>query len=231
MRRIALINMPFANLALPSIALTQLKAICEEQLQGEVSIEILYLNHDFGRYAGRTFYDYLANSMEALNSGLGDWVFRQTMSPTLPDNTEAYMGRYFPRTNGENVRLRESIAKFRAGVDGFMDELIDKYRLAQCDIVGFTSMFMQNAANLSMSRKLKARNPGITILMGGANCEFPMGAVLAEKFENIEFVFSGPALKSLFEVLRHWIAGDIDACRSLRGIFSRTKVRPERGPE
>jgi hypothetical protein len=65
MRRIALINMPFANLGLPSIALTQLKAIAEEQLQGEVSIEILYLNHDFGRYAGRTFYDLCIAKIES----------------------------------------------------------------------------------------------------------------------------------------------------------------------
>lgn len=231
MRRIALINMPFANLALPSIALTQLKAIAEEQLPGEVSVEILYLNHDFGRYAGRTFYDYLADSMEAHTSGLGDWIFRQAVSPTLADNTEAYLGRYFPRTDAEHMRLRESIARFRAGLDGFMDELIEKYRLAQYDIVGFTSMFMQNAANLSMSRKLKERNPGITILMGGANCEFPMGAVLAEKFENIDFVFSGPALKSFPEFLRYWIAGNIDCCRSIRGILSRTKARSERGSE
>jgi hypothetical protein len=53
------------------------------------------------------------------------------MSPTMPDSTEAYMGRYFLRTNAETM-LKESIARFPAGLDGFMEELIDKYRLAQC---------------------------------------------------------------------------------------------------
>ncbi len=231
MRRISLINMPFANLGLPSIALTQLKAVVYEKLQDQVTVEILYLTLDFAKYMGVELYDYLTNSMESLNTGLGDWVFRQVMSPGLPDNTEKYMARYFPGRSPQTLQLRESVARIRSGLGAFMDELIEKYDLTRSAIVGCTSMFMQNAASFAMARKLKQRNPDIITVIGGANCEFPMGAVLAERIEAIDFVFSGPALKSFPQFLRHWLAGDLNACRSIRGVFSRGKPSPSAGPE
>src|SRR5690242_21961487 len=96
MFRICLINMPFASLSLPSIALTQMKSRLKEQFKDRVSVEILYLNHDFGKYLGVEFYDFLSNSMQSLNAGLGDWVFRQLAFPDQPDNTAKYFERYFP---------------------------------------------------------------------------------------------------------------------------------------
>src|SRR6185369_3502976 len=84
MYRITLINMPFANLSIPSIALTQLKAVVESRLTEQVSINLLYLNHDFANYLGLDLYDVIVNSKESQNSGLGDWFFRQTAFPSLP---------------------------------------------------------------------------------------------------------------------------------------------------
>jgi hypothetical protein len=51
-RRIVLVSMPFADLAAPSIALTQLKAVTREALGSRVRIDIVYLTHDFGRFFG-----------------------------------------------------------------------------------------------------------------------------------------------------------------------------------
>ena len=70
MYRITLINMPFANLSLPSIALTQLKAVVESHFKEQVSINLLYLNHDFANYLGLDLYDLIVNSKESQNSGL-----------------------------------------------------------------------------------------------------------------------------------------------------------------
>ena len=46
MYKIALINMPFADLQLPSIALTQLKAVVEQRFKDQVSVNIYYLLND-----------------------------------------------------------------------------------------------------------------------------------------------------------------------------------------
>lgn len=42
-------------------------------------------------------------------------------------------------------------------------------------------MFMQHTASLAMSRKLKEQNAGIITVMGGANCDYPMGGVIARQ--------------------------------------------------
>jgi hypothetical protein len=71
MFRISLINMPFANLQLPSIALTQIRSITQSQFPGELSVNIATLTHDFAKYAGVERYQYISSSIQALLSGLG----------------------------------------------------------------------------------------------------------------------------------------------------------------
>src|SRR5437868_11423773 len=106
MYKVALINMPFANLGMPSIALTQLKSLLDNRFGAQVSTEVLYLNHDFAQQWGIDFCNYLANAAESHNSGLGDWFFRQVAFPHLPDNTEAYFARYFPQQSAEQAMMK-----------------------------------------------------------------------------------------------------------------------------
>lgn len=90
-------------------------------------------------------------------------------------------------------------------------------------------MFMQNVACLSMARKLKERNPKIVTVMGGANCESPMGQELAINAEFVNFVFSGPALKSFPALVRHYIDGELEKAHQIKGVFSKQNCRVRRG--
>src|SRR5262245_6907327 len=166
---IKLINMPFAQLAYPSIALTQLKSVLDNTFGDRVTVEILYLNHDFANYLGLPLYQYL-DSIDSLSSRLGDWFFRQTAFPDLSDNSDLYFLRYFPDKTPKNEALKLLIKGKRDGLIPFMSDLITKYQLSHADITGFTSMFMQNTACFSIARLLKERRPEISIIMGGANC-------------------------------------------------------------
>lgn len=53
MFRVSLVNMPFASVTMPSLALTQLKSVLEEHFKDQIR--------------------------DAENSGLGDWFFRQDL--------------------------------------------------------------------------------------------------------------------------------------------------------
>jgi ribosomal peptide maturation radical SAM protein 1 len=231
MYKISLINMPFANLGLPSIALTQLKSVIEAEFPNQVSVDLLYLNHDFAKYFGVDFYDYLTNSMESFNTGLGDWVFRQVAFPELADNSDKYFTRYFPIKTPAVVKLKQSITQKRPGLSELMDQLISQYELHKGHIVGFTSMFMQNLASFAMARKLKQRNPAIITVIGGANCEFPMGRVIADRVADIDYVFSGPALKGFPAFVRHCMERDFSKCQAIRGVFHKNSASPKSGPE
>jgi ribosomal peptide maturation radical SAM protein 1 len=227
MLKIALINMPFATVILPSIALTQLKAVVEERFGGEVDVRLLYLNHEFAHHLGLSLYRDLSDSLEANMAGLGDWFFRDVAFPGLPDNADAYFQRYFPAGDEVfEIRKRLLLAK-RRGLDGFLSRLIAKHRLAEMDVVGFTSMFSQNVASFALARKLKEKSPRLLTVVGGANCEAPMGGQMAAAIDAIDFVFSGPALASFPDFVGHLLAGEEERCHDLQGVFSRRNSSPE----
>ena len=89
MYKIALINMPFADLSLPSIALTQLKAVVEERFKDQVSVDVYYLNHDFARYLGLELYESITSSADSQNAGLGDWRPRGAIGIWVDNGTVA----------------------------------------------------------------------------------------------------------------------------------------------
>jgi ribosomal peptide maturation radical SAM protein 1 len=227
MCKVCLIDMPFANVRFPSIALTQLASLVRAKLGNKVSVEVIYISHDFAKFTGVDLYQYISQSIEPLYAGLGDWFFREVAFPDLPDNTEKYLRRFYWAKGKQTQQVKNLIAEKRPILNQYMDDLIGKYKLDEADIIGFTSMFMQNGAAFAMSRKIKQRNPKVITVMGGANCEFPMGKVIAERIKEIDFVFSGPALKNFPEFVEACIEGDAQKCNSLPGIFRNGVPLPE----
>jgi ribosomal peptide maturation radical SAM protein 1 len=221
MYKIALINMPFGVIRMPSLALTQLKSVVEAEFKDRVSVKIHYLNHDFAHYLGIEFSQMLSMSTESYISGIGDWIFRQAAFPELPDNTETYLRRFFPMQTPQLQAMKQVVLQKRKGLNTFLSGLIDKYGIAEADLVGFTSMFSQNVSSFALARKLKEKNPKIITVMGGASCEAPMGQEIAKNFKPVDFVFSGPGLKSFPQFVRHCLDGEFDKCHSIRGVFSR----------
>ena len=231
MYKIALINMPFANLSLPSIALTQLKAVVDERFKDRVSVDIHYLSHDFAKYLGLELYDLITGSADAQNAGLGDWFFRQTAFPEQANNAGVYLSRYFPFHTEEMNMLKGRVLEKRRGLDHFLDSLISKYALDQVQLVGFTSMFMQNAAAFSLARRLKEGPSKPIIVIGGANCESPMGQVIVKEVAPIDYVFSGPALKSFPEFVQHCLDDDLASVGSIKGVFTKRNYVFQTGPD
>ena len=225
MYRIALVNMPFAALSVPSIGLTQLAKVVEEEFKEEVSVELCYLNLEFGRFLGFEFYNWISWSGESHNSNLGDWFFREAAFPDEADNTTAYLGRYFPKLDGERLNMKRLLLSKRRELGQFLDHMIEEYKLAHADLVGFTSMFSQNAASFAMARRLKRLNPGIVTAMGGANCESPMGQEIARNVSHVDFVFSGAALKSFPRLIGHLLNDEPKKCHKLDGVFSKENYK------
>lgn len=228
MYKIALVNMPFANLSMPSLALTQLRAAVKKALGDRATAEVHYLHHEFAHYLGLAAYDELI-SFAHHPSGLGDWFFRPAAFPDEPDNSEAYFQRYYPQHAPQNRAIRELVTEKRAGLLAHFEEMIDRYGLDKVDVVGFTSMFSQNVACLAMARLVKARNPDVVVVVGGANCEGPMGRTLIEHAPVVDFVFSGPSLRSFPKLLECLIAGDTEGCHHIDGVFSRRNRTVEAG--
>jgi magnesium-protoporphyrin IX monomethyl ester (oxidative) cyclase len=219
--RVSLVNMPFAALDAPSLALTRLSHALRSRFGSRVATEIHYLNLDVARVMGVDFYKGIAESVESHSRGLGEWFFRQAAFPDLPDNSSEYFARYFPRTDRKSEAYRTSILGYRRQAARLLDELIAERGLHRADLVGFTSVFSQNTASFAMARKIKRLNPDTVTVIGGANCETPMGEELARHVAGIDFVFSGPALKSFPELVAHLLGKETASCHRIAGVFSR----------
>jgi ribosomal peptide maturation radical SAM protein 1 len=230
MFKIALVNLPFAAYHLPSIGLTQLKAVVDQQYGGEVETRVLYANMDFANYMGFDLYDTIASSGEHLQSGFSEWFFREIAFPGAADNIEAYFARYYPGNYPGNESFRKTILEKRRGLGAMLDTVIERYDLAHCDIVGFTSMFFENMVSTGLARKLKARNPRLVTVLGGATSESPAGEELIRYCESLDYVFSGPALKTFPRFIGNCLRGEMELNDKIDGVFSRANLGRGVGP-
>jgi ribosomal peptide maturation radical SAM protein 1 len=124
----------------------------------------------------------------------------------------------------DTMKYKKLILETQKSLPGFIDRIIDKYDISTADLVGFTSFFYQNMASFAMAKRIKDRNPAITTIIGGANCEWPMGEAMIRNVQAIDFVFSGPALISLPRFVSARISGQLRDCHAIDGVFSRENV-------
>lgn len=220
MYKIALVNMPLGHLAMPSIALTQLHSVTTQAFGDQADVQVHYLNHDFAHYLGLSAYQELV-SFDHHPSGLGEWFFRPVAFPDAPDNSEAYFQRYYPQHDPRNRMIKEFVKQKQVGLRAHFEEMAERYGLYDADVVGFTSMFSQNVSTIGMARVLKERNPHQVVVMGGANCEGVMGRQVVDNLSMIDFVFSGPSLKSFPRLVRCLMDGDEAGAHGIDGVFSR----------
>lgn len=216
--RIALVNMPVTVLEAPSIALTQLRGRLLDRLGDAVQVDIVYANQEFARYLGLLEYARLVELADQ-TTGAGDWIFRHAAFPAAADNTAGYLRRYFAGWSDDATKIRRTLMRARDSVDAYLDELVTRYALMDCGIVGFTSMFAQNLSSFALAHRIKQKAPSTITVIGGANCELPMGTRIARSVPAIDYVFTGPALISFPEFVAAHLAGDRGDV-TIRGVLS-----------
>ena len=224
--RVALVNMPFSSLQIPSIAMHQLETVTAQRFAGDITATTHYLNHDFGRLVGPDIYAWISESLAGHTCGFGEWLFRAAAFPEHDHNTETYFRRYAHHFGEAQIaRYHKELAPIRARLPEILDDLIDQHDLASADLVGLTSMFFQNIPSFALARRLKERGSNALVLMGGANCEGTMGIEIVNHVPWIDFTFSGHALLSFPEFLAKLLVDDRDGLHVINGVFSRRNSR------
>jgi ribosomal peptide maturation radical SAM protein 1 len=217
--RVTFVNMPFADWNRPSFALSQFATLLRQRFGDAVSADVQYFNQDVAQYLGAPLYESISVSADHVNTGLGDWLFRQIAFPETVDNSAEYFRRFYRSQRW--AAFREEILALRAGLRDFLIDLLERNGVFEADVVGFSSMFAQHVPCLAAARLVKERNPAAIVVIGGANCEAPMGAVIAEHVPAVDFLFSGPALHSFAEFMGHVLDGRPEAADTIPGVVSR----------
>jgi ribosomal peptide maturation radical SAM protein 1 len=214
--KISLIAMPQTLTAAPSLALTQLAAVAKDEFGGRAAIDIIYANLDFVALVG------YADYKEIENNGFTEWLFQREAFPDSPDNSLLVKELFLAEGNSlHKGRFFDRISKIRSSIPEFLAGLISKYDLLQYDVVGFTSVFSQNIASFALARKIKAKMPAVKIIMGGPNCDYPMGKVIIDRVGPIDFVFSGSAIISFVRFIDCILKGDLQGVHRINGVLSK----------
>jgi len=208
---VALVSAPFAPLEMPSLALGILKALGTE-LGAEV--RVFYLGFSFAKLLGMPAYTKLAAGAPSTHDLAGEWIFAPLASADYneaeavdPYFREVIEGRHSdhrkvdPRTIDLIPATKESLLAARTIANTFVDAAARDVLSHEPDIVGFTSVFQQNMSSLAIARSIKRVRPDVFTVMGGANCEDPMGKALLRNYPALDSVVSGEGEEAFAELI------------------------------
>ena len=224
--------MPFGPLFSPSIALSLLKGALATH---GIGAGVRYFSLDFAERIGQDFYCQVGTEgRPPLVMLAGEWIFSGALFAATPGAAEAYVADVLRRPAPSTARGSAApvsdaqvrrILRARSFVDAFLDECLEEIVAARPRVVGFTSIFQQHLASLSLAKRIKAVLPETTIVMGGANCEGIMGAETVRQFPFVDAVVSGEGEVALPEICRRALAGRSFA--DVPGVRTRGNVAEE----
>lgn len=196
--RACLVSMPFGMVFSPSIALGLLKQIA---LGKGWDVDVRYFNLEFARLVDARFYNDIAARLPT-HSLVGEWVFSSCFGERPAESEAGFIdaivrplfadpGRTILRRPVDVEDFVAALHRAREAAPAFVRSCAAVIADTEPDLVGITSVFQQHAASIALSREIKALDDGITVVMGGANCEGPMGRALTKVAPWIDAVVSG----------------------------------------
>jgi ribosomal peptide maturation radical SAM protein 1 len=226
---VLLINMPFTVLSAPSIALGLLKSGLE---RAGVASRTLNFHLRFAELIGQDTYT-LIEEITHPEHLVREWIFSDSLfqhpknrdldgyirdvlsvrtvdDPDQPIYTQACLDKLVP-----------AIMKARAGVEEFLNQCLETILAYRPKIVGFTSMFEQHVASLSLARRIKSRRPDCFIIFGGSNCEGLMGAETFRQFDFIDVLVSGEGDLVFPEIVQSILASK--SIPAIQGVYDRSR--------
>lgn len=214
-----LVTMPWETVLMPSIRLGLLKAVCE---RAGFACEARHFNVDaMEHFCCASRLDAQATD-EALGvadynavaemsvSGCGDWIFAV---PPLRDPPPPEADPFLESIRRGAEPGRQSrvdlplLLRLRALVPAFLAAKAREVVACRPRVLGMTLSFGQTTASLALARLVKALDPTIRVIVGGAACEGMMGLTLARAFPEIDVVVRGEADRLLPELLRELVDG------------------------
>ncbi len=218
--RILLVNMPWALIDVPSLALGILRRSAQAAVP-DAEIDVMHANLDYVDWVTErgdfTVQDYYFYSLETYFLGVGDWVFSSALYDD-PQWRVAELTEQVPMSD----RHRASALDLHRRAPEFIADIAAKILAYQPDLVGFTSTFQQNVAALAAARAVKQAAPHVLTAFGGANCDGEQGEAIHRNFPFVDFVVRGEGEAAFPDLLRALTgaapATPVGGPGSLRGV-------------
>lgn len=226
---VILVNMPFTVLSAPSIGLGLLKS---GLTRIGVTSRTLNFNLRFAEMIGQDTYTYI-EAITHPEQLVREWIFSESLFQH-PKNRdiEGYVRDVLSIKTVDDPELSvyseeclaelvPAIMKAKSRVEEFLDECLQTVLAYEPRIIGFTSIFEQHTASLSLAKRIKSRRPDCFIIFGGSNCEGAMGAEAFRQFDFIDVLVSGEGDFVFPEIVRSILASK--PIPAFTGVYDRSK--------
>jgi ribosomal peptide maturation radical SAM protein 1 len=205
--RVTLVSMPWQTLHWPSSSVSVLDTVFTG-LGWEVTQ--FYANLHFAEElltsaasTGLTPDDYHAICDSGYQFGVGEWIF--TSALYAPGWRREAFREFLARHDYEHL---DSALRLHELTPPFVERCARRILATEPDLIGLTSTFEQNVPSLAVAAAIKRLRPGVPIVMGGANCDGPMGAALHRNFGQIDIVVRGEGERPVRELVAA-LAGEL----------------------
>jgi len=189
---VCLVSMPFAPLPRPLPSLGLLKAALGE---AGIDADTYYFNLWFAKLYGSQYHDW---PYKLLTLFFGDWLFAAATFGESERRDAAYLKalshyltKHIDHSDALIERVIEACTEYRKRVSLFVRSAAHYVRASGARIVGCSSNFQQHGASLALLREVRRVSPGTITILGGANCEGPMGLATHRCFPWVDYVVSG----------------------------------------
>jgi hypothetical protein len=137
---------------------------------------------------------------------LGDWLLKV---PPYAEPSTANDDEYIAYVEAFGIPKKaiDTALRIKTFVPEFLDAAADEILEKSPRNVGFSTVFQQNVPSLVLAKILKMRDPTVTIVFGGDNCDGVMGSALHECFPWVDVVVRGDGELVLLEVVADVLAG------------------------
>ncbi|WP_069997871.1 RiPP maturation radical SAM C-methyltransferase [Cellulosilyticum sp. I15G10I2] len=191
---VCLVNMPYAEIIAPSLALSSLKVAL---INEGISTKVLYPNIWFAEEIGLEDYQLFSYVGKGDDMLIWDWTFSTVAFPEMKRNELEYLKKIFNSLKvyeqypGEIKKFIKSCLKVKRATESFVEKTAKYIISTGAPIIGCTSTLRQHVSSIALLRKIKELDPSKITMIGGANCATDMGQETHRSFEWIDFVMSG----------------------------------------
>lgn len=212
---VALLMMPFGPSDRPSLGLSLLAQCLNDE---GIAARCFYPNLDFERRIGAPLYRDLGYDLARIQAG--EWLFSRFLDPVgTPDDFLTAMGRGRIRHKPAFGRLAKAIPRLLSEAAALLDDWLSLIGQMRPRVVGLSSCYQQHLASLAMARRIKQAYPDILVVLGGTNCNAPMGEESFRCFPFLDAVVCGPGEIAFPDLVRQHLAGE--CCVDAPGVFFR----------
>jgi ribosomal peptide maturation radical SAM protein 1 len=195
--------MPFGHARYPSIQLGTLATVLKSH---EINAKCHYLNLNFASIIGFPSYETLCEQ-QAL---IGEWLFSRLLFRDNPQHSK-YLTTFKPlcdrigQLTGAGIAHLQEIEERIA--PQFLTWASTSIDWGRYEVIGFTSMFHQNIASVTLAKLIKDLYPNVKIVFGGANYDGEMGREYFRAFPWIDYAVTGEGEVAFPALVKHIQAG------------------------